>query len=76
MTTPVDDPNYHNNNFLVAVAKHLGLDPKLISALSITGNGHDEPVTVTWEGFAIMDQEDFNEILKSVDVSKVTRSQL
>jgi hypothetical protein len=76
MNTPVDDPEYHNNNFLVAVAKHLGLDPKLITAINITGNGHDEPVTVTWEGFTIMDQEDFNEILKSVDLSKVSRSSM
>ena len=76
MTTPVDDPEYHNNNFMVAVAKHLGLDPKLITALNITGNGKDEPVTVTWEGFAIMDQDEFNDILSNVDLSKVSRSQM
>ena len=76
MDTPVDDPEYHNNNFMVAVARHIGLDPKLIAAMGITGNGKDEPVTVTYEGFAILTQEEFNEILANVDLSKVARGSL
>ena len=37
MTTPTDDIRFHDNNFMIALAKHLGLDPSHITDMVVTG---------------------------------------
>jgi hypothetical protein len=73
MTNPRDEITYHDSNFMVELAKHLGLESSNITEMSATGDG-GPMVTVTWSGYAVIDIEDFNKILESVDIEKVSRS--
>lgn len=74
--TPTDELDYHDNYFLIELAKHLGLNPAQITNMEARGSADDQMVEVFWHGYATITLEDFNLILANVDQHKVTGSQL
>jgi hypothetical protein len=74
MTTPADDITFHDNNFMVTLAKHLHLDPSHITNMTVTGESGGDEVIVSWEGYTTMPSDEFNVILDAIDHSKVSRS--
>lgn len=58
-----DNPEYHHNLVLVAVAEKLGLDPARLIDLEVTADGTDD-VLIKWSGVDTMALADFNAILE------------
>lgn len=64
--TPHDNAEYHQNQFMVDIAKNLGLNPTQITNLeAFQENADDDVVVIRWEGIASIPVQVFHDLLET-----------
>lgn len=66
MAQPHDNEDYHQNQFMVDIAKHLGLNPAQITNLeAFQESMDDDDVIIRWEGVGAISAITFHEMLET-----------
>lgn len=62
---PHDNDDYHQNQFMVAIAQNLGLNPAQITNLeAFQENADDDDVIIRWEGIGSIPVQVFHDMLE------------